>query len=386
MSLQSQFPMELGLEALKKGDAKGAFEYLSVALKEGNTDRNIFMGLAIAARALSRHQDSLSAIEPLLKIESTNFEALLLKADALKALDRNQEATSFYFAAIKAAPAADKISPILARELKRAQQECQGSSKNYEQYLRHSLEKTGILDGQAHSRNEQALDIMFGRKKIYYQQPIKFYFPELPQIQFYRREDFDWVESIEANFAAILLELKRVLDEQSGFEPYVAAESATPNLSNTDMMGNKDWTAFHLIKDGQRNEENIAKCPITMNALSKAPIPEVRAKSPTALFSRLLPGAHIPPHTGLMNTRLICHLPLIIPTGCILRVGNQERTWKEGELLIFDDSIEHDACNTNPTEQRVILLFDIWRPELHQEERALIQTIFEVVEDYTNIT
>ena len=67
----------------------------------------------------------------------------------------------------------------------------------------------------------------------------------------------------------------------------------------------------------------------------------------------------------MLNSRVICHLPLIVPKGCWLRVGNDTREWEEGKLLIFDDSIEHEA--RNPTgEFRIILLFDVWRPELQR--------------------
>ena len=146
-------------------------------------------------------------------------------------------------------------------------------------------------------------------------------------------------------------------------------------------MGNADWGAFHLMKDGVIVEENAKRCPSTMKALETVPRPTVKGKSPIALFSRLKPGAHIPPHTGLMNTRIICHLPLIVPAGCSIRVGNQERSWKMGEMLIFDDSIEHEARNAGASE-RVILLFDIWRPELSEDERTFISTVFEAIEDY----
>ena len=46
-----------------------------------------------------------------------------------------------------------------------------------------------------------------------------------------------------------------------------------------------------------------------------------------------------------------------------LRVGNEERAVRAGELMIFDDSIEHEAWNDSD-EPRVVLLFEIWRPEL----------------------
>ncbi len=107
----------------------------------------------------------------------------------------------------------------------------------------------------------------------------------------------------------------------------------------------------------------------------------IASRSPTALFSLLRPDTHIRPHHGMLNTRLICHLPLITPPGCALRVGNETREWRAGELLIFDDSFEHEAWNRG-SETRVVLLFEIWRPELAAEERAALTRIFEAIDSY----
>jgi aspartyl/asparaginyl beta-hydroxylase (cupin superfamily) len=78
---------------------------------------------------------------------------------------------------------------------------------------------------------------------------------------------------------------------------------------------------------------------------------------------------------------LICHLPLIVPDGCGLRVGAEVRHWSEGEALIFDDSIEHEAWNTSDA-LRVVLLFDIWRPELSADERELVAATLAAVASY----
>ena len=84
----------------------------------------------------------------------------------------------------------------------------------------------------------------------------------------------------------------------------------------------------------------------------------------------------------MLNMRLICHLPLIVPQGCWLRVGNETRELREGELLIFDDSIEHEA--RNPTgELRIVLIFDIWRPELSQAERNGVSAIFDAIDRFS---
>ena len=102
-------------------------------------------------------------------------------------------------------------------------------------------------------------------------------------------------------------------------------------------------------------------------------MPDIARQAPIALFSKLSAEMKIPPHNGLTNSRLICHLPLIVPENCgSLRVGNEERSWVEGEMLIFDDTIEHEAWNSSAHE-RVILLFEVWRPEIAEEERRLTE-------------
>jgi len=122
-------------------------------------------------------------------------------------------------------------------------------------------------------------------------------------------------------------------------------------------------------------------CPDTIAALRHVPHPVICGRSPMALFSLLKPGTHIFPHNGLLNTRLICHLPLIVPDGCRFRVGNEVRAWEEGKLLIFDDSFEHEAWNEG-TSRRVVLLFEIWRPEIDAEERAALTALFEAIDAF----
>ena len=85
----------------------------------------------------------------------------------------------------------------------------------------------------------------------------------------------------------------------------------------------------------------------------------VRGRTPSILFSLLRPGMHIAPHHGFMNARYICHLPLIVPEGCAMRVGSQTRAWTEGHACLFDDSIEHEAWNKHPDRLRVVLIFDV---------------------------
>jgi aspartyl/asparaginyl beta-hydroxylase (cupin superfamily) len=92
------------------------------------------------------------------------------------------------------------------------------------------------------------------------------------------------------------------------------------------------------------------------------------------MFSALEPRTHIPAHTGVSNTRLVAHLPLIVPEGCRFRVGNETRTYRDAEAWVFDDTIEHEAWNDSDA-VRIILLFDVWNPLLSPWEREMIAAV-----------
>jgi aspartate beta-hydroxylase len=89
-----------------------------------------------------------------------------------------------------------------------------------------------------------------------------------------------------------------------------------------------------------------------------------------AMFSSLAPSTHIQKHHGPTNKKLRCHLPLLVPEGgnCRLRVGSEERVLREGEAIVFDDSYEHEAFNDDPHDCRVVLIVDMWHPDLHVKE------------------
>ena len=82
------------------------------------------------------------------------------------------------------------------------------------------------------------------------------------------------------------------------------------------------------------------------------------------------PGTHLRPHCGSTNTRLTCHLGVIVPPGCSIRCGDEWREWREGECLVFDDSFEHEVMHRGEAD-RVVLLINFWHPELPNDERRI---------------
>jgi aspartyl/asparaginyl beta-hydroxylase (cupin superfamily) len=107
----------------------------------------------------------------------------------------------------------------------------------------------------------------------------------------------------------------------------------------------------------------------------------VPGSTPSALFSILDAKTRIPPHTGVSNTRLIVHLPLIIPSGCGFRVGAEQREWIPGKAFVFDDTMEHEAWNDSDV-PRAVLIFDIWSPFVSEVEREFVRSVTAAVGEY----
>jgi aspartyl/asparaginyl beta-hydroxylase (cupin superfamily) len=306
---------------------------------------------------------------------------LIRRADQFAAAGDARSASAFYLAAVRAAAASDGLPGDLAADVRRAQAACAGYAAQYRSYLREKLAEAGFHPQRSSPRFAQSVDIALGERRIFVQEPRYFYFPGLPQIQFYPDDCFPWLAEVEAATDAIRGELLAVLEEPDAFTPYVTGDANRPQRDHQGMLNNPAWSAFYLWKNGSPVPGNAERCPQTMHALRNAPLSLTPNRSPSVLFSLLRPGAHIPPHNGLVNTRLICHLPLIVPGKTRFRVGNEVREWVEGRAWAFDDTIEHEAWNDS-TGTRVILLFDVWRPELNAEERRLVSSLFEAIDAY----
>lgn len=369
-----------GFHALQRGEAKIACEHFERATATGAAGADAWFGLSLAHRRLGSAQAERAALDRTLELNPRNVPALIRKGDIYTAQADARAATTFYRAALKIARSMRSTPAEWRAELDRIASLVQGNTRAFEQHLLEDLGRAGL--GQSGTeRFSRAVDLLLGRRQVYLQQPQVFYFPELPQIEFYDRADFPWAKSLEQDAAAIREELRVVLSAGDRFGPYMQPSADRPAFDNNGLLNDPSWSACHLIRNGEDVAANAALCPITMKALRRLPLCRIPGRTPTALFSLLRPGTHIPPHHGFVNTRLICHLPLIVPPGCALRVGNETRPWKEGELVIFDDTMEHEAWNRS-SELRVVLLFDIWRPELTETERSLVSAMLESIDRF----
>ncbi|NRA29422.1 MAG: aspartyl/asparaginyl beta-hydroxylase domain-containing protein [Parvularculaceae bacterium] len=328
----------------------------------------------------------LTLSEQRLDVLPRELAANLAKAEALMGLGRLKSAASFYSAAFGLAREQLPEQPFTQATLVKAQTTLQDLGRLFTERLVGGMQKAGLNNSPEHARVRQAVGMMIGQaqrqptNEAYTSEPTVLFFPGLETVHFADNGAFPWIDQLAAATEIIDEELSALINAQHPFEPYLQGSPLAPVTYEHNAVGDDGWGAMHLYKVGEPIEEHLKLCPRTMEVLRELPIPDVPGKSPNILFSRLKPGMHIPPHHGQTNARLIGHLALRTPSsGAWLRVGSEKREHHRGEMMLFDDSVEHEAMNESD-EDRIVLIFDVWRPELSTEEHRLIGELFSIVQ------
>jgi aspartyl/asparaginyl beta-hydroxylase (cupin superfamily) len=335
--------------------------------------------------AIESAADREKEVDRLLESTPRDIPALVLKADLRLAAGDHRAAAAFYRAALGAAAGQTPPLPLaLKAPLERAQAAAAETHALYNRHMEKSLEQAGFPPGGRPPRFQRSLEIMRGQRSVALelQQPTAYYFPGLPQRAFYERSEFEWTPRLEAAVPEIRREILAYLESgRDGFSPYIVDDPSRPRRDVHGLNDNPAWSTLYLTDRGAFLPDMEKAFPRTVAAMKALDLPYISTRAPSVLFSLLQPGARIPAHHGMLNARLVCHLPLVVPPGCGFRVGSETRKWREGELLVFDDSVEHEAWNEG-TSNRIIVIFDIWRPELDAGERRAVATLFEVVDAY----
>lgn len=372
---QAEAQLRAAIADLRRGAASEARAALEALCGDGSPIPPPFFLLAQACRMAGDAAGEGAALDRQLALHPGHLGALLMKGQQASAAG-NDSAAETHFRRALAAAATDMVPDALRADLQRAAAWLDQQGRQRLERVEQALAEGGFPAGRHSPRIAEALAILRGEAPVQLQQPTNFYVPGLAQRAFWERDEFDWLPAFEAETVRIRAELDALLaSPATGFSPYIPAGAAVKGQApNAHLVGDAGWSSFDLLKHGAPVPGQAERCPATLAALALAPQPLVPGHSPFALFSRLRPGTHIRPHHGLYNHRLICHLPLIVPDGCVLRVGNHQRQWVEGEMLVFDDSVEHEAANRG-TAERVVLLFEVWKPELCEADREALTLI-----------
>jgi aspartyl/asparaginyl beta-hydroxylase (cupin superfamily) len=317
-----------------------------------------------------------------------DIQAILAKADHRFFASDYRAAAAFYAAVVKAVQQQGATSAGMARDAKRAAAMGVYFQQLFKDHLLSSLDKAGFTKSNRHPRFQKSLEMMLGERERppeyqrFPQTPLVYFYPDLPYVDFANAADFDWIPALESAFSVVRNEAAKLLEGQVDFRPYIQANKQRPQGDVHGMLENPDWSTLFLWQNGAAVDDHVALCPATFEAVTtKVPLCHIGPRAPSVMLSLLRPGAHIPPHTGMINCRYICHLPLIVPENCGFRVGEKTIGWEEGKVILFDDTVQHEAWNRS-AKDRLVLIFDVWRPELGLDEREMITALFAAVDSY----
>jgi len=367
---------ETARRLLQNGDAAGAYRLLIQAVGEDSAQTSIWLNLAAALRGLKRAEEEMAAIERALALEPRNCRAMLQKASLQELKGERRAAAMTYRHVLQSVPAGSLPPQSLRPIFQHAMQFVAANDIELENFIESRLKDLRArYANEPLQRFDRCLQILLRKQPVYRPQPSFMYFPRLPAIEFYERSEFLWLDSIEAATADIRAELITVLQEGSSvLEPYIDIPSGMPLDQWRELNQSRRWGVYYLWQAGISIPEHIARFPRTVEALEAWPRCEMPGSSPTAVFSILDAKTRIPPHTGVANTRLTVHLPLIVPPGCGFRVGAERREWHPGKAFVFDDTFEHEAWNDSDV-ARAVLILDIWNPHLTQAEREMVRRV-----------
>jgi aspartate beta-hydroxylase len=373
---------EISKRKMLAGDPASALAVIEQALKAEPDNPAFILNRATALRDLNRRDEELAELNRVLLAEPTNVRALLQAAALHEHLEDSRAAAAIYRKTLMLFPPTTPIPPQMRLIVDHARAVVAANGRALEGFLADHLQAVRARHaGEPMGRFDKSLATYLQRRRVYRPQPTFLYMPELPAIEFFPREDFPWLDEIEAATDDIREELIGVLSEGSEvLEPYIARQ-ATPDEKWRALNNSRSWGVFYLWRAGEAMADNMARCPKTVAALDAWPKCALPGSAPTAVFSILEPKTRIPPHTGVNNARLICHLPLIVPHGCGFRVGAETRSWEPGKAFVFDDTIEHEAWN-NSGETRAVLIFDIWNPYVSEAEREMVSALTSGIEAF----
>lgn len=366
----------LGMEALGRDD-RAAADYFARAANADPAAAPLWMNLASAHRGLGDATAERTALERALAIDQRNLMANVRLAELHDRVGDTSAAAFRWGGVATIVRSMPDRSPALEQLLARASAQIalrtEALSDDVDAAMQPMRDATG---GAQRRRFDACVDAMLGRRAIHAPAPHGLHFPFLPADEFFAREHFAWLAEFEAATPTIRAELDALLaDPTPAFTPYVAMTPGTPPNLWSPLDRSDKWSARYLWRYGVRDDAVCTRCPRTAAILDALPLADIPGRAPTAFFSILQPGTHLPPHTGVSNIRSVVHLPLIVPDRCGFRVGGETREWRVGEAFVFDDTIEHEAWNDSDT-IRAVLIVDVWNPYLSEDEKAMLRHLF----------
>jgi aspartate beta-hydroxylase len=374
--------------ALRRQDPERAIALLELARAESPMDADLTLDQALIEHAIGRRHEARRLLESAVATQPDCFTAWLLLGKLHQDAGHRAGVLHAWFEAVTRAQRAGhwrgpestpaQLLPVVTDAIATVR-------NGRAELFRASYEHVRLEHGsQALRRVDHALAGYLGEfdptPADPRQRPKFLHFPGLPEGPFHDPSLQPFAGALTAAFPAIRDEALQLMRARHRLEDFV---ELGPNGRMSDFVGgegeNPAWEAFFFYRHGERYDDNHALCPRTSAVLESMELCRIDEQSPEICFSWLAPGSHILPHHGVTNVRLVMHLALVVPPDCALQIpGCAPYEWREGELMMFDDTYEHEAWNRSDG-VRIVLLMDCWNPHLSAVEKQACRRLIETV-------
>ncbi|HYX45885.1 MAG TPA: aspartyl/asparaginyl beta-hydroxylase domain-containing protein [Sphingomicrobium sp.] len=360
-------------QAMARGDVRQAASLLEVAAQRGR-DSTTLLRLATVRRSLGDLGGALQAATAAVELSPRNFLMCLLLGSLREATGALHAAQRAYRSARDHAPLDLSLQPAMAKQLELARKRVEAAEHWHKRVL-----EWDPADAPYELTCEEERRLRGFRTNILENvqsgpiAPPIFMVPGIKPKRYFEPLDFAGIAELEQATAAIRDEFLAIAEGKSAL-----LSSRLKGLHSAEIDESRPgvWSMIPLMKNGSVVDDFASRCPLTMRLAKKLDLPKLGLISPSLYFSVLEPNSRIAPHSGITNARLIAHLPLIVPDNCGLRVGGETRRWEVGKALVFDDMTSHEAWNDSDR-IRVVLIADLWRPELSAAERAAVNELMD---------
>jgi aspartyl/asparaginyl beta-hydroxylase (cupin superfamily) len=349
---------------MARGDVRQAQSLLELAAQRGR-DASVLLRLATVRRSAGDFPGAVKCAVAAVELEPRNFLMCLLLGSLRETMGAFHAAERAYRAACTHAPLDLSFQPMIAKQLERARRFVDAAS----------LWRNRLLDW----RGAQALTVEEDRRMRGFRSnvvenldaaplvPPAYVIPGIKPKRYFDPAAFRGISELERATGEIRDEFLALAEEKGELSRRLTGlHGAEEERSRVGK-----WSMIPLIRNGKLVDEFASRCPRTMELAEALDMPRLSLISPSLYFSVLEPNSRIAPHTGITNARVIAHLPLVVPNDCGFRVGGEVREWEVGKALVFDDMTIHEAWNDSDR-IRVILIADLWRPELRLAERRAV--------------
>lgn len=168
-----------------------------------------------------------------------------------------------------------------------------------------------------------------------------------------------------------IAELAAIQEEaRSAFKQRALLTDHSDLVVGSDPTAKAGWDCLYFRKQFADVKETRLLFPSTSAYLRRHRL------AAEALFSRLAPKTNIESHSDRANYVATVHIPLS-DSSAVICVSGIEKVYIAGQPIFFDSSFVHSVDNKAAV-PRDILLFNVWHPDLSDEEISAIEIVREL--------